>query len=138
MLNENIKNLRKQKGLSQEELASRLNVVRQTVSKWERGLSVPDADMLEKIAQVLEVSIGDLLGSNIPEGENESQIVQQLIRINEQMALRNRRTKRIIKAAAGIVIGFIVLNIILIVLNIATFQSYETDMRTEVVAITEE
>ncbi len=138
MLNENIKNLRKQKGLSQEELASRLNVVRQTVSKWERGLSVPDADMLEKIAQVLEVSIGDLLGSNIPEGENESQIVQQLIRINEQMALRNRRTKRIIKAAAGIVIGFIVLNIILIVLNIATFQSYETDMRTEVVEITEE
>ena len=138
MLNENIKNLRKQKGLSQEELASRLNVVRQTVSKWERGLSVPDADMLEKIAQVLEVSIGDLLGSNIPEGENESQIVQQLIRINEQMALRNRRTKRIIKAAAGIVIGFIVLNIILIVLNIATFQSYEMDMRTEVVEITEE
>lgn len=138
MLNENIKNLRKQKGLSQEELASRLNVVRQTVSKWERGLSVPDADMLEKIAQVLEVSIGDLLGSNIPEGENESQIVQQLIRINEQMALRNRRTKRIIKAAAGIVIGFIVLNIILIVLNMATFQSYETDMRTEVVEITEE
>lgn len=138
MLNENIKNLRKQKGLSQEELASRLNVVRQTVSKWERGLSVPDADMLEKIAQVLEVSIGDLLGSNIPEGENESQIVQQLIRINEQMAFRNRRTKRIIKAAAGIVIGFIVLNIILIVLNIATFQSYETDMRTEVVEITEE
>ena len=138
MLNENIKNLRKQKGLSQEELASRLNVVRQTVSKWERGLSVPDADMLEKIAQVLEVSIGDLLGGNIPEGESESQIVQQLIRINEQMALRNRRTKRIIKAAAGIVIGFIVLNIILIVLNIATFQSYETDMRTEVVEITEE
>lgn len=138
MLNENIKNLRKQKGLSQEELASRLNVVRQTVSKWERGLSVPDADMLEKIAQVLEVSIGDLLGSNIPEGENEGQIVQQLIRINEQMALRNHRTKRIIKAAAGIVIGFIVLNIILIVLNIATFQSYETDMRTEVVEITEE
>lgn len=138
MLNENIKNLRKQKGLSQEELASRLNVVRQTVSKWERGLSVPDADMLEKIAQVLEVSIGDLLGGHIPEGENESQIVQQLIRINEQMALRNRRTKRIIKAAAVIVIGFIVLNIILIVLNMATFQSYETDMRTEVVAITEE
>ena len=46
MLNENIKNLRKSKGLSQEELAVKLNVVRQTVSKWENGLSVPDADML--------------------------------------------------------------------------------------------
>lgn len=41
MLNENIKNLRKAKGLSQEELAIKLNVVRQTVSKWEKGLSVP-------------------------------------------------------------------------------------------------
>ena len=46
MLNENIKAIRKSKGLSQEELAVRLNVVRQTVSKWENGLSVPVSDML--------------------------------------------------------------------------------------------
>lgn len=39
MLNENIKNLRKAKGLSQEELAIKLNVVRQTISKWEMGVS---------------------------------------------------------------------------------------------------
>lgn len=39
MLNENIRNLRKSKGLSQEELAVKLNVVRQTVSKWEKGVS---------------------------------------------------------------------------------------------------
>lgn len=39
MLNENLKNIRKAKGLSQEELAIKLNVVRQTVSKWEQGLS---------------------------------------------------------------------------------------------------
>lgn len=60
MLNENIKAIRKQRGLSQEELAIRLHVVRQTVSKWEKGLSVPDSDMLVKIAEVLEASIGDL------------------------------------------------------------------------------
>ena len=46
MLNENIKAIRKSKGLSQQELAVKLNVVRQTVSKWEQGLSVPDSDML--------------------------------------------------------------------------------------------
>ena len=46
MLNENIKAIRKAKGLSQQELAVKVNVVRQTVSKWEQGLSVPDADML--------------------------------------------------------------------------------------------
>ena len=51
MLNENIKNLRKSKGLSQEELAIKLNVIRQTVSKWENGLSVPDSDMLIFICQ---------------------------------------------------------------------------------------
>ena len=57
MLNENLKQLRKSKGLSQEELAIRLNVVRQTISKWEKGLSVPDADMLIKIADISEVSV---------------------------------------------------------------------------------
>ena len=46
MLNENIKAIRKAKGLSQQELAVKLNIVRQTVSKWEQGLSVPDADLL--------------------------------------------------------------------------------------------
>ena len=62
MLNENLKQLRKSKGLSQEELAIRLNVVRQTISKWEKGLSVPDADMLIKIADIFEVSVSELLG----------------------------------------------------------------------------
>ena len=60
MLNENLKQLRKSRGLSQEELAIRLNVVRQTISKWEKGISVPDADMLIKIADVFEVSVSEL------------------------------------------------------------------------------
>ena len=62
MLNDNIKNLRKQKGYTQETLAQSLNIVRQTVSKWEKGYSVPDADMLEKLSDVLEVPVSDLLG----------------------------------------------------------------------------
>ena len=49
MLKENIKSIRKSKGLSQEELAIKLNVVRQTISKWEKGLSVPDSEMLVAI-----------------------------------------------------------------------------------------
>ena len=65
MLNENLKQLRKSKGLSQEELAIRLNVVRQTISKWEKGISVPDADMLIKIADIFEVSVSELLGAKI-------------------------------------------------------------------------
>ena len=54
MLSDNIKRIRKSKGLSQEELAIKLNVVRQTVSKWENGLSVPDSDMLITLADELD------------------------------------------------------------------------------------
>ena len=61
MLGENIKALRKQKGYSQETLAQQLNVVRQTISKWEKGLSVPDAEMLERMAALFEVSTDALL-----------------------------------------------------------------------------
>ena len=66
MLNENIKNLRKAKGLSQEELANRLNVVRQTISKWEKGLSVPDSSMLISLADELDTSVSTLLGETVP------------------------------------------------------------------------
>ena len=62
MLNENIKAIRKSKGLSQQELAIKLNVVRQTISKWEQGMSVPDSDMLISISEVLETPVSILLG----------------------------------------------------------------------------
>lgn len=65
MLSENMKTLRTEQGLSQEELATRLSVVRQTVSKWEKGLSQPDAAMLVALAQELGVSVSDLLGETI-------------------------------------------------------------------------
>lgn len=65
MLSENMKTLRTERGLSQEELATRLSVVRQTVSKWEKGLSQPDAAMLVALAQELGVSVSDLLGETI-------------------------------------------------------------------------
>ena len=71
MFSKNLKTLRKQKGFSQEELASRLHVVRQTISKWEKNLSVPDADTLIRLAEILEVSVSELLGTKI-ENENEN------------------------------------------------------------------
>lgn len=67
MLNENIKAIRKSKGLSQEELAVKLNVVRQTISKWENGLSVPDSDMLISISEALETPVSVLLGEPVAE-----------------------------------------------------------------------
>ena len=69
MLNENMKAIRKSKGLSQQELAVKLNVVRQTVSKWEQGLSVPDSDMLISLSEVLETPVSILLGETVIETE---------------------------------------------------------------------
>lgn len=68
MFHENLKALRKDRGLSQEELAVRLNVVRQTISKWEKGLSVPDAAMLIRLAEVLDTTVSRLLGADVPRG----------------------------------------------------------------------
>ncbi len=98
MLNENIKAIRKSKGLSQEELAVRLNVVRQTVSKWENGLSVPDSDMLILISESLETPVSALLGETVAESEADSlkSISEKLEVINLQLAQRNNARKRIL------------------------------------------
>ena len=83
MFQDNLKALRKKKGITQEELAARLNVVRQTVSKWEKGLSVPDSELLIKLAEILEVPVSRLLGSKIEAEEQPDALAEQLSRINE-------------------------------------------------------
>ena len=72
MLKDNIKTIRKLKGLSQEELAIKLNVVRQTISKWEQGLSVPDSELLVSLSDALDTPVGTLLGGNIVEPKEDS------------------------------------------------------------------
>lgn len=98
MLQENIKAIRKSKGLSQEELAIKLNVVRQTISKWEQGLSVPDADMLISISEVLETPVTTLLGENVIESKADDlkAISAKLEVINLQLAQRKITRKRIL------------------------------------------
>lgn len=116
MLNENIKSIRKSKGLSQEELAVKLNVVRQTISKWEKGLSVPDSDMLISLSEVLETPVSTLLGETIvePKPEDLKVISEKLEVINLQLAKRKRAIRKIfhwsfITLCALIVIAFAVL-----------------------------
>lgn len=103
MLKENLKTLRKQKGMSQEILAQQLNVVRQTISKWEKGLSVPDADMLIRIADLFDTSVSELLGNKIEQKENVSEIAVQLALLNEQLAQKAKIRKRIIAVITIIV-----------------------------------
>ncbi|WP_305117091.1 helix-turn-helix domain-containing protein, partial [Acutalibacter muris] len=90
MLSENIRAIRKSKGLSQEELAVKLNVVRQTISKWEQGLSVPDSDMLIALSEVLETPVSTLLGEKVAEEEADGlkTLCEKLEVINLQLAKR--------------------------------------------------
>ena len=97
MLNENIKHFRKAKGISQEEMAVKLNVVRQTVSKWENGLSVPDADVLIHMAKLLDVSVSRLLGIET-DSSDDLNLSEELEKLNEQLAKINRREKLVKQA----------------------------------------
>lgn len=128
MFNENLKTLRKQKGFTQEELAIRVSVVRQTVSKWEKGLSVPDADALQRIAEVLDVGVNELLGADFTQNADNNEVAQQLARINEQLAIKNRRWNLFWK-----IVGIILLiNVVLAILGFVLFGVNTSSMTTEV------
>ena len=90
MLNENIKAIRKSKGFSQQDLADKLNVVRQTISKWEQGLSVPDSDLLIVLSEALETPVSTLLGETVAEIEADEikALSEKLEIINLQFARR--------------------------------------------------
>ena len=125
MLKDNIKNLRKEKGLSQEELAIKLNVVRQTVSKWERGLSVPDSSMLISLAEELDTSVNVLLGESIEEKTLNDDvdiktIAERLEVINLQLA---RRSEMKIK----LVLWILILLCIVIVAVFIAFEIMQSD-----------
>ena len=98
MLNENIKTIRKSKGLSQDELAIKLNVVRQTVSKWERGLSIPDSEMLITLSEILETPVSILLGENVVESKvDELKVISEKLEIiNLQLAQRKESRRKAI------------------------------------------
>ena len=120
MLKENIKQLRKLKGLSQEELAIKLNVVRQTISKWEQGLSVPDAEMLISISEVFETPVSTLLGENISESKVDDlkSISEKLEIINLQLLQRKDAIRKMIHWILISLCAFIIIIFIsLILLN---------------------
>ena len=96
MLSENIRLIRKSKGLSQEELAMRLNVVRQTISKWEKGLSVPDSDLLVCLSETLETPVSVLLGETMaePEADGLQAVCEKLETINLLLAQRKEKRRK--------------------------------------------
>lgn len=124
MLKENLVILRKQKGLTQEAVADRLHVVRQTVSKWEKGLSVPDADALQRLAELYDVPVSRLLGESIDGEATPDRVAEQLAAINEQLAIKNRRARHIWKTFGIILLVNFLVFLLLIVLCWAGRASY--------------
>ena len=108
MLCDNLKRFRKSKGLSQEELALRMNVVRQTISKWEKGLSVPDSEMLIRLAEELGTTVNVLLGETVStEDEPDLKTIATKLEIlNEQFAIQNEKRRKLWRTTF-IVIGLI-------------------------------
>lgn len=124
MLNENIKRIRKSKGLSQEELAIKLNIVRQTVSKWENGLSVPDSSMLIMLADKLDTTVSELLGETItdPATDDLKILSEKLEIINLQLAKRSI-TK--VKTIRWILISLCVVIVIMFIIFACMNSSYQ-------------
>lgn len=138
MLKENIKAIRKSKGLSQEELAIKLNVVRQTISKWEQGLSVPDSDMLISISEVLETPVSTLLGETViePKADDLKAISEKLEIINLQLAQRKTTRRKMLHWLLILLCAIVVIiYAVLIVLNSPYLGWDYSDPETAVVGV---
>ena len=136
MFSENLKILRKQKGLTQEALAIKLHITRQTISKWEKGLSVPDAEQLVHLTEVLEVPITQLLGQKVADTTNENEVAEYLAQIAEQLAIKNRRTKLIVKIVVGILVAFVIANLLMVLMSFSSFYEI-TDSSEESIIVNE-
>ena len=136
MLNENIKIARKSKGLSQEELAVKLHVVRQTLSKWERGLSVPDSEMLISLSEVLEIPVSELLGENIETSKvDQLEVISQKLEvINLQLAQKKEASRKLLHGLMiGAFIGLVVIFVALLTIN-GSYMNWDYSNSEEAVA----
>lgn len=142
MLSDNIRELRKEKGYSQQTLAEQLNVVRQTVSKWEKGLSVPDAELLERMAELFDVPVDRLLGGSVPPEETAEKpdpVAAQLAVLNAQLAKQLAFRKKVFRTVLIVLASVVAVTVIAVTLSVASYSVVENSaVVTEEVIQTEE
>ena len=138
MLGDNIKRIRKERGFTQEELAIRLHVVRQTVSKWEQGLSVPDADMLIRIAEVFETPVSTLLGETViePHESELKEIAEKLEVINLQLSKQALSRNKLIRTILWVAVAAIVILAATLLLSGSPYLNWDyNDPETAVLGV---
>lgn len=110
--NNRLYELRKQRGFSQEELAGKLNVSRQTISKWEVGDSTPDMEKLMAISDLFDISLDELVSGKAPVVTKDSQTSSSMAQILEEKILTSENKK---KTKKGLKIAGIITAVILAV-----------------------
>lgn len=123
MLGDNIKKMRQSRGWSQEELGYRISTTRQTISKWEKGYSVPDASILNDLSELFDCSVGELLGENIVADENFESISNKLENLNIILARRNERWSRFWENLGKIILIVFAVSVTLALLSILLFSA---------------
>lgn len=113
--------------MSQQQLADRMNVVRQTISKWEKDLSVPDAEALVRLADALDVTVAELLGQPVKEEAAPADYSAVLAQMTEQLAIANRRRSLIWKTVAWVLGIVLAINILLIIVGAVAGTLYAFD-----------
>ncbi len=88
---------------------------------------MPDAELLIRLAEILEVPVSTLLGAAVPNEKEPDDIARQLSHINEQLAVKNRRSRRIWRTAAAVLIAVVVIYLLLIAVNIIAFNKFRVD-----------
>ena len=114
--------LRKQKGLSQEELASRLDVTRQTVSKWELGETAPDIKQAQILSQIFNISLDELTGNDT------KGVIYEKVSNTERLA---GTVIRILKTLGIFFIAFVIVSVIIFVISIIAFSNLREEVSFE-------
>ena len=126
-----VKEFRKQKKLTQEKLAEIIGVDNGYISKLEVGQNFPSITTLEKIADVLDTDVSTLLGEEIIEETDKNAVAQQLAKINEQLAMKNRRSKTVWKVIVVILCIIVIFYILAIVVFSVISSKDITDSHSE-------
>lgn len=137
MLNENIKAFRKSKGLSQQELAVKLNVVRQTISKWEQGLSVPDSDLLISLSEALETPVSTLLGESVTEEKpDDLKVISEKLEVINLQLVRKKATKiKILHWLFIAISAVVVATFVILIVNNPFSSPNSDDLETAVMGV---